>query len=128
MTDDVTVPPIPWSVQHLPTVGGLVMPWITPRTADGRYLFGSVDRDRVGRALVNRWCGVCGRPLGAPRRADDATGRPAAPMHERTGAAPAYLDTLTLSTIRDDQCVTLSFACTWLCRTPQLATRYSAPG
>ncbi|MGW4587780.1 hypothetical protein ACWEKJ_10670 [Amycolatopsis thermoflava] len=36
---------------------------ITPRTADGRYLFGSVDRDRMGRALLNLWCGVCGRPL-----------------------------------------------------------------
>jgi hypothetical protein len=60
---DVTVPPIPLSLQHLPTVGGLVVPWISPRTADGRYLFGSVDRDRVGRALANRWCGVCGRPL-----------------------------------------------------------------
>ncbi|MBE1467464.1 hypothetical protein H4W33_006476 [Kibdelosporangium phytohabitans] len=60
---DVTVPPIPLSLQHLPTVGGLVVPWITPRTADGRYLFGSVDHDRMGRALVDRWCGVCGRPL-----------------------------------------------------------------
>jgi hypothetical protein len=60
---DVTVPPIPLSLQHLPTVGGLVVPWITPRTAAGRCLFGSVDRDRMGRALVNRWCGVCGRPL-----------------------------------------------------------------
>lgn len=34
--NDVIVPPIPLSLQHLPTVGGLVVPWITPRTADGR--------------------------------------------------------------------------------------------
>ncbi|GLZ30849.1 hypothetical protein Lesp02_30380 [Lentzea sp. NBRC 105346] len=61
--NDIVVPPIPLSLQHLPTAGGLVVPWITPRTADGRYLFGSVDRDRMGHALVNRWCGVCGRPL-----------------------------------------------------------------
>jgi hypothetical protein len=60
---DVIAPPILLALQHLPTVGGLVVPWITPRTADGRYLFGSVDRDRMGRALLNRWCGVCGRPL-----------------------------------------------------------------
>jgi hypothetical protein len=63
MTDAV-VPPIPLSLQHLPTVGGLVVPWITPRTADGRYLFGSVDRDRMRQALRSRWCGVCGQPLG----------------------------------------------------------------
>jgi hypothetical protein len=60
---DVIVPPIPLSLQHLPTVDGLVVPWITPRTADGRYLFGSVVRDRMDRALLDRWCGVCGRPL-----------------------------------------------------------------
>jgi hypothetical protein len=60
---EAIAPPIPLSLQHLPTVGGLVVPWITPRTADGRYLFGSVDRDRVERALHGRWCGVCGRPL-----------------------------------------------------------------
>jgi hypothetical protein len=57
------VPPIPVSLRHLPTVGGLVVPWITPRTIDGRYLFGSVDRALMERALLNRWCGVCGRPL-----------------------------------------------------------------
>lgn len=62
MTDPV-VPPIPLSLRHLPTQGELIVPWITPRTADGRDLFGSVDRDRMGRALLNRWCGVCGRPL-----------------------------------------------------------------
>ena len=44
MTDAI-VPPIPLSLQHLPTVGGLVVPWITPRTADGRYLFGVVNHD-----------------------------------------------------------------------------------
>ncbi|UJW28841.1 hypothetical protein L3Q67_26640 [Saccharothrix sp. AJ9571] len=61
--NDGIAPPIPLSLQHLPVVGGLVVPWITPRKADGRYLFGSVDRDRASRAVLNRWCGVCGRPL-----------------------------------------------------------------
>lgn len=39
------------------------MPWITPRTADGRYLFGSIDHGRMQSALRHRWCGVCGQPL-----------------------------------------------------------------
>ncbi|TDD41390.1 hypothetical protein E1288_32970 [Saccharopolyspora elongata] len=61
---DTTVPPIPAWLAHLPTVGGLVVPWITPRTADGRYLFGSVDRTRMRDALRRGWCGVCGQQLG----------------------------------------------------------------
>jgi site-specific recombinase XerD len=60
---DVVVPPIPLSLQHLPTMGGLVVPWITPRTADGRYLLGSVNHALMSHAVLNRWCGVCGRPL-----------------------------------------------------------------
>src|SRR4051812_154693 len=62
MADD-SLPLIPLSLQHLPTAGGLVVPWITPRTGDGRYLLGSVDRRLADRALLNRWCGVCGRSL-----------------------------------------------------------------
>ena len=60
---DATVPPIPLPLRHLPTVGGLVVPWITPRTADGRHLFGSVRPDLMNCALLHRLCGVCGRPL-----------------------------------------------------------------
>jgi hypothetical protein len=60
---DTAAPPIPLSLSHLPTVGGLAIPWITPRAANGRYLFGAVDRDRQHRALRERLCGVCGRPL-----------------------------------------------------------------
>jgi hypothetical protein len=45
------------------TVGGLVVPWLTPRTADGRWLLGRVLADRVERALHARLCGVCGREL-----------------------------------------------------------------
>jgi len=61
MTD--TVPPIPAWLAHLPTTGGLVVPWVTPRTQDGRYLLGAVRGDRIARALRERLCGVCGRPL-----------------------------------------------------------------
>jgi hypothetical protein len=61
---DTTVPPIPASLHHLPTVGGLVVPWITPRTADGRHLLGSIDHNRMKQALLRRLCGVCGHQLG----------------------------------------------------------------
>ncbi len=60
---DPTPPAIPLSLAHLPTAGGLVVPWITPRTGGGRHLFGAVDRDRKDRALLLRLCGVCGRRL-----------------------------------------------------------------
>jgi hypothetical protein len=32
---DVTVPPIPLSLQHLPTVGRLVVPWAAPWPTGG---------------------------------------------------------------------------------------------
>ncbi len=58
---DPTPPAIPLSMAHLPTAGGLAVPWITPRTGDGRHLFGAVDADRKDQALLRRLCGVCGR-------------------------------------------------------------------
>ncbi|KLL09873.1 MULTISPECIES: hypothetical protein [Protofrankia] len=58
-----TPPAIPLSLAHLPTVGGLAVPWITSRTGDGRHLFGAVDSDRKDQALLLRLCGVCGRRL-----------------------------------------------------------------
>lgn len=57
------VPPIPLWLTHLPTAGGMVVPWLTPRTLDGRWLLGGVDSDKVRLALERRWCGVCGRQL-----------------------------------------------------------------
>ncbi|WP_239313062.1 hypothetical protein [Frankia sp. Cj3] len=60
---DPTAPLIPLSLAHLPTVGGLVVPWITPRTGNGRHLFGAVDGNRKDHALLGRLCGVCGRRL-----------------------------------------------------------------
>lgn len=55
-------PSIPMALQHLPTVGGLVVPWVSARHADGRIMFGSVDRDRLTAAFDRRLCGVCGEP------------------------------------------------------------------
>jgi hypothetical protein len=60
------IPPIPAWLADRPSAGGLVVPWITPRTADGRFLFGGVDRTKMERALRERRCGVCGQPLGHP--------------------------------------------------------------
>lgn len=58
-----SVPPILASLSGMPTAGGLVIPWVTPRTDDGRHLLGAVRQDRVTRALRERLCGVCGCPL-----------------------------------------------------------------
>jgi hypothetical protein len=63
MTDS-TPAAIPLALAHLPTAGGLVVPWITARTGDGRHLFGAIDSNRKDRALQERLCGVCGRRLG----------------------------------------------------------------
>jgi len=61
-----TVPPIPVWLAHLPTVGGLAVPWVTAASGDGRYLFGVLDADRQRQCLTGRRCQVCGRPLGRP--------------------------------------------------------------
>lgn len=60
---DGAAPPIPVRLAHQPTIGGLVVPYITPRTDDGRYLFGGVDSYRQWRCLTGRLCSVCGRAL-----------------------------------------------------------------
>ncbi len=59
-----SAPPIPTAMAHLPVLGGLVVPWVTPRTADGRYLLGAVDAAKTSTAIHRRLCGVCGRALG----------------------------------------------------------------
>jgi hypothetical protein len=56
-------PPIPLALAHLPVVAGLAVPWITPRTPDGRYLFGVIETGRQAQCLHQRRCQVCGRKL-----------------------------------------------------------------
>jgi hypothetical protein len=56
-------PAIPRALADQPLLGGLVVPWISAR-AGGRFLLGAIDADRTRRALLERRCGVCGRPLG----------------------------------------------------------------
>jgi hypothetical protein len=60
---DNGLPRIPLALRNLPTVGGVVVPWISLRTPDGRYLLGVIDQSRADLALLRRLCGVCGRPL-----------------------------------------------------------------
>ncbi|GAA0908690.1 hypothetical protein [Virgisporangium aurantiacum] len=61
--EKVAIPPIPVRLAHRPTLGGLVVPFITPRTYDGRYLFGGVDPRRQRQCLIRRLCSVCGDAL-----------------------------------------------------------------
>ncbi|OLZ50337.1 hypothetical protein BS330_28810 [Amycolatopsis keratiniphila subsp. nogabecina] len=63
---NANVPPIPTALAHRPVHHGLVVPWTTPRTASGRFLFGTVSADHVRKAIRNRLCGVCGRTLTQP--------------------------------------------------------------
>lgn len=60
---ETPAPPIPRWLADRPTLGGLVVPWITPRATDGRHLFGGIDATLTERALRQRRCGVCGREL-----------------------------------------------------------------
>ncbi|MEV7628804.1 hypothetical protein [Actinoplanes sp. NPDC089786] len=57
------VPPILVRLRHRPQVAGLVVPWITARTQDGRHRFGTVDAVRADQALHRHWCQICGQPL-----------------------------------------------------------------
>jgi len=57
------VPPILLRLRHRPLLAGLVVPFITARTPDGRYRFGAVDAGRAAMALHRRWCQICGQPL-----------------------------------------------------------------
>ncbi|MFK0244562.1 hypothetical protein ACIQUM_07675 [Amycolatopsis azurea] len=62
--DEIAVPRIPMSLMHRPTVGGLVVPYVTLQTENGRFLLGHTSHERMRRAVAKRWCGVCQRPLG----------------------------------------------------------------
>src|SRR5947208_573753 len=56
-------PPVPAHLAGRPTVGGLVVPAITPRTLDGRYLFGKLGDLTQQRCLRGYRCGVCATAL-----------------------------------------------------------------
>lgn len=56
----IAQPPVPMRCAGRPTLGGLVIPWITLH-AGGRYLFGALDRDRRDLALAERRYQVYGQ-------------------------------------------------------------------
>jgi len=58
-----SIPNIPLRLAGRPTISGLVVPWTTGRTPDGRYRFGAVDLDRHNQAMTDRLCQTCGDPL-----------------------------------------------------------------
>ena len=58
--------PIPVALRHRPTVGGLVVPWITMQMPDGRYRFGAIDAERLLAALTDRICQICGNAMSRP--------------------------------------------------------------
>jgi len=61
-----SVPPVPVRLAHRPTVAGLVVPYVTPQAADGRFLFGVLDPRRLAHCLTNYLCQVCGTRLERP--------------------------------------------------------------
>ncbi|GIJ49382.1 hypothetical protein Val02_62680 [Virgisporangium aliadipatigenens] len=58
------VPNVPLHLAGRPTVGGLVVPWITPTTVAGLHLFGKITAIVQRRCLAERRCQVCGQRLG----------------------------------------------------------------
>lgn len=60
------VPPVPAYLAHRPTLAGLVVPYITAQSADGRFLFGAIDPRRLIDCLTGYRCQVCGRRLERP--------------------------------------------------------------
>jgi hypothetical protein len=58
---------IPDHLKHRPTLGGMVVPYITGRRPEDRaWVFGAIDARRQQRCLVSRWCQICGKPIETP--------------------------------------------------------------
>ena len=56
-------PPIPVHLARYPTIGGLVVPFITLQHRNGNAALGLVNHDLVEWCLRERRCGVCGLSL-----------------------------------------------------------------
>lgn len=57
-------PEIPVHLAGRPRSGGLVVPWITPATRGGLYLFGKLTDLAQYQCLTRALCQVCGQRLG----------------------------------------------------------------
>lgn len=58
--DGFQAPPIPAYLAQFPTVGGLVIPFITLQHRNGKAALGLVDASRVELCLREKRCSVCG--------------------------------------------------------------------
>jgi len=56
-------PPIPVHLAKFPTIGGLIVPFITLQHRNGKAALGLVDATRVEYCLREQRCGVCGRVI-----------------------------------------------------------------
>jgi hypothetical protein len=56
-------PSIPVHLADYPTMGGLVVPFITMRHRNGKAALGLVDASRLELCLRDRLCGVCGKKM-----------------------------------------------------------------
>lgn len=63
---DVVVPPIPVTLMHRPTVGGLVKPYVNVELADGGVDFRSTHHKRWERCWREGICQVCALGLTEP--------------------------------------------------------------
>jgi hypothetical protein len=61
-----TRPGIPASCAHRPTIGGLAIPVVNIRLADGGVDFRSPHQATFARCYHERLCQVCGNPTGSP--------------------------------------------------------------
>ena len=87
MTVTVVRPPIPVTLAHRPVQGGLVVPWINLKLADGAYDFRAPHRAKVERCWTERRCQICGERIvgvlvlfGGPNQIDTMT-FDESPMH-----------------------------------------------
>lgn len=59
-------PAIPVMLSGRPQVGGMVVPYISIESGDGRYVLGAVHNSRVRRCVVERRCQIDGALLTQP--------------------------------------------------------------
>lgn len=64
---DTEPPPIPIRLDDRPTIGGLVVPWVTGRSPDDQHRFGAIDATRHRTAIHDRRCQICGGQLDRDR-------------------------------------------------------------
>jgi hypothetical protein len=56
-------PPVPLALADRPTAGGLVIPWVNVRLADGGADFRQQHRSRAERCWHGRLCQLCGKRI-----------------------------------------------------------------